>query len=93
MGSIVEPQYDRAHDEMWLEFSFDIANDEVKLVSDCSKNVTKGTELLAAEMELPATFELLYESDIWVCNTGASSHSTNNDVGATNVQNSGKPSL
>ena len=91
MGLIVEPQYDRAHYEMRLECN--IANDKVKLDGDCSKNFTKGIELLAAEMELPATFELLYKSDIWVCNTGASSHSTNNDVGATNVQNSGMPSL
>ena len=85
MGSILERQYDQAHDEMRLECSFDIANDKVKLDGVCSKNVSKGIELSAAEMELPATFELLYESDIWVCDKEASSHSTNNDVGATNV--------
>ena len=44
-------------------------------------------------LDMPASFEILYQSDIWICNTGASSHSTNNRSGANNERDSGSTSL
>ena len=44
-------------------------------------------------MEVPASFDILSEDDIWICDTGASSHSTHNKSGATNVRASGSTSL
>ena len=42
---------------------------------------------------MPTTFEILYEDDVWICDTGASSHSTNNKSGARNEKTSGSASL
>ena len=70
---------------MWLSHSLKTGkvakNDEVDL------------ELSAAKMEMPTSFEIRYESDIWICDTGASSHSTNDATGAKNIQDSGSPCL
>jgi hypothetical protein len=41
-------------------------------------------ESLAAKLDMPISFKLLYESDIWIYDTGASSLSTNNKLGTTN---------
>lgn len=38
-------------------------------------------------------FEMLYESDIWIGDSGASSHSTNNKTGAVNKQQFGDASI
>ena len=42
---------------------------------------------------MPTSFEILYESDIWISDTGASSHLTKDATGAKNIQDSGSPSL
>lgn len=44
---------------------------------------------MLAKLELPATIELLSQLGIWICDTGASCHSTYSPVGATNIRNSG----
>ncbi len=38
-------------------------------------------------------FDMLYESDVWIGDSGASSHSTNNKTGAVNEQQFGSASL
>ena len=42
---------------------------------------------------MSAPLEILYQSDIWICDTGASSHSTNNRSGAKTERDSGNTSL
>ena len=42
---------------------------------------------------MPSSFELLYSGDIWICNTGASSHLGKSNCGATNVKSNGSQSL
>ena len=85
LGGLVELQCKQASNDMQLNHSLKTGkvakNDEVDL------------ELSVAKMEMPRSFKVLYESDIWICDTGASSHSTNNATGAKNVQDSGSPSL
>ena len=53
------------------------------------------TELEASivKMEMPTSFELLYSDDIWICDTGASSHSSKSNNGAKNVKANGSQSL
>ena len=43
------------------------------------------TEMSTAKLDVPMRFEVLYESDIWIGDSGASSHSTNNKTGAENA--------
>ena len=100
MGLVVKPQYDQAKEKMQLKFNSDAATDENNKIMTRKEDIAndamkvdgnriandKGTvELLAAKMELPTTFDWLYESDIWVCDTEAFSHYTNNDMGDMNV--------
>ena len=47
----------------------------------------------AAKLEMPASFEIIYQNDIWICDTGASSHLTNSKIGANNVRDSGSVSF
>ena len=49
--------------------------------------VNDGVELefSAAKIEMPTSFNILYEGDIWICYIGASSHSTNDATGAKNI--------
>ena len=42
------------------------------------------TEMSVAKLDIPMHFEMLYESGIWIGDSGASSHSTNNKTGAVN---------
>ena len=42
---------------------------------------------------MPVSFELLKQEDIWICDTGASTHSTYNKGGATNERQTGSASL
>ena len=42
------------------------------------------TEVSTAKLDVPMHFEMVYESDIWIGDSGASSHSTNNKMGAVN---------
>lgn len=51
------------------------------------------TEMSAAKLDVPMCFEILYESDIWIGDSGASSHSTNNKTGAVNERLFGSASL
>ena len=50
-------------------------------------------EMAATKLDMPKSFEMLYQTDIWICDTGASSHSTNNKIGAENERRSGSASL
>lgn len=54
-----------------------------------STKVTVVAEVSAVELDMPATFEVLKEPDIWICDTGASCHSTYSLLGATNIRSSG----
>ena len=45
------------------------------------------------KMEMSTSFELLYSDDIWICDTGASSHSSKSNSGAKNVKQNGSQSL
>ena len=45
------------------------------------------------KMEMSTSFELLYSDDIWICSTGASSHSSKSNSGAKNVKANGSQSL
>ena len=56
--------------------------------SSVTSDVAAQLEVALAKMEVPASFELLHESDIWICDMGASSHSCNTNLGATNVRES-----
>ncbi len=47
-------------------------------------DVNGETEVLVAKLDVPMHFEMLYESDIWISDYGASSHSTNYKTGAVN---------
>jgi hypothetical protein len=56
--------------------------------------VRKGeTEMSAAKLDVPMCFEMLYESDIWIDDSGTSSHSTNYKTGAVNERQFGSASL
>lgn len=50
-------------------------------------------EAAAAQLDMPVSFDLLYQDDIWICDTGASSHSSNSRSGAQNERKSGSTSL
>ena len=45
------------------------------------------------KLMMPVSFELLKQEDIWICDTGASTHSTYNKGGATNERQTGSASL
>ena len=48
------------------------------------------TEVLVSKLDVPMPFELFYESDIWIGDSGAPSHSTNNETGAVNEREFGQ---
>ena len=50
-------------------------------------------EASAMGLEMPVSFALLAQEDIFICDTGASSHATNNKKGATNIRMDGSSSL
>ena len=50
-------------------------------------------EISAGKLEIPTAFEVLYHNNIWICDTVASSHSTNIRLGAQNERDSGSASL
>ena len=56
-------------------------------------DVKQMIEVSATKLEIPASFEILYQNDIWICDTGASSHSTPYRLGARNERASGSASL
>jgi hypothetical protein len=43
-------------------------------------------EASTVKMEMPASFELLYSDNIWIYNTGASSHSSKSNNKAMNIK-------
>ncbi len=45
------------------------------------------------KLDKPMHFEMLYESDIWISDSGTSSHSTNNKTDAVNERQVGSVSL
>ena len=45
------------------------------------------------QLEMPVSFELLKQTDMWICDTGASTHSSYNKEGATNERQTGSASL
>ena len=47
----------------------------------------------ASQLTIPTSFAVLQQIDIWICATGASSHSTNNSSGGQNVKDTGIASL
>ena len=52
-----------------------------------------GTEVSVPQLVIPTTFEMLSQPDVWICDTGASSHSTNDNSGARNEKDTGSASL
>ena len=51
------------------------------------------TEVSAGKLEIPMCFEMLYDGNIWIGDSGISSHSTNNKTSAVNEQLFGSASL
>ena len=49
--------------------------------------------MTAANLNMATSFEILHEDDVWICDTGASSHSTKSLKGAINVRKEGAVSL
>lgn len=47
----------------------------------------------AANLSMATSFEILHEDDVWICDTGASSHSTKSRKGAINERSEGAVSL
>ena len=84
-GLFVELQCKQASNDMQLNNS--LKTDKV------AKNDEVDLELLVAKMEMLMSFKILYESDICISDTGASSHSTNDATEAKNVWDSGSPRL
>ena len=43
--------------------------------------------------EVPASMDVLRDANIWICDSGASNHSTNSDAGARNKRDTTSASL
>ena len=69
-----EPQFEQANNNYYAG----------SLTSQLLETIV--AELSAAELEVPAKFEVLRDPDVWICDSGASCHSTNNSAGAVNVR-------
>ena len=50
-------------------------------------------EVALSKMDVPTTMDILSENDIWICDSGASSHSTKLEVGARNKKESSSTSV
>ena len=50
-------------------------------------------EASVAKLEMGVSFDMLKDDEIWICDTGASSHSTNCITGASNQRDSGSASI
>ena len=61
--------------------------------SELSAEKLEEVEVSATKLDMPASFEILYQNDIWICDTGATSHLTPYRLGARNVRDSGSASL
>ena len=74
----LEPQYGQSNENEWQ------SNNGISL-----RNGATELEVSIVKMEMPSSFELLYLDDIWICDTGASSHLSKSNVGAMNVTANG----
>ena len=83
----VDPQYWQAENNEWRETQV------ATFAAEDGATTTESVETPTIKMEMPMTFELLYSDDIWICDSGASSHSGKNKRGAKNIKNSGSQSL
>ena len=50
-------------------------------------------EISVTKLYMPVSFGVLYQSEIWICDTGVFSHSTNNRSGSKKEKDSGNRSL
>ena len=50
-------------------------------------------EATVANLEMGVSFEMLSDGEIWICDTGASCHSTNDITGASNQREYGSASI
>ena len=78
----LDPQYGQANENKWQ------SNNENSLSNGATE-----LETPIVKMEMPSSFELLYSNDIWICDTGASSHLIKSNVGAMDVTANGSQSL
>ena len=60
---------------------------------ETTADILKEIEVSGAGMEMTALISILHQDDIWICDTGASCHSTKSKVGAINERKSGSTSL
>mmetsp|Transcript_12683 Transcript_12683/g.27426 ORF Transcript_12683/g.27426 Transcript_12683/m.27426 type:complete len:127 (-) Transcript_12683:424-804(-) len=51
------------------------------------------SEVSVAKLDMPASFEILYQNNIWICDTVATSHLTPYRLGTRNIRDSGSASL
>ena len=65
----------------------------VNLCLDDADVVKFSEELALGKMEIPTTMDILREDDVWICDTGASNHSTNSDAGARNRKDTNSSSV
>ena len=83
----VDPLYWQANKEKWRN------NQVENNTAEGDTTTTKSEEISMTNLETPMTFELLYLDDIWICDSGASSNSMNNERGAKNIKSFGSQSL
>ncbi len=65
----------------------------IKNILKIKGTMETGIEASVAKMEMPSSFELLYSEDIWICDTGASSHSSKSNCEAMNIKSNDSQSL
>ena len=83
----VDPQYWQAENNEWR------SNQVATIAASDGATTADSVETSTIKMEMPMTFDLLYSDDIWICDSGASSHSAKNKRGAKNIKESGSQSL
>ena len=66
---------------------------EVLCQNELAAENLEDNEVSAAKLEIPTAFEVLYQRNTWICNTGASGHSANSRLGAYNKRDSGSASI
>ena len=53
----------------------------------------KEVEMALGSMTVPASIDILQEDDVWICDTGASSHSSKSKKGARSVKDTNSTSV
>ena len=99
----VDPQHSQAEkNNMWsgeeCQAMWVISDDGLSATvflteSELSAEKLEEVKVSAAKLDMPALFEILYQNHIWICDTGARSHSTPYRLGARNIRDSGSASL